>query len=282
MAELLPSEWIVAVHDLAIGFELIDAGRGTRVAHPMRVVSAAEERKLPRPVVERQASCQHFLIYQKGVVAGQRIPFRFLEAPDKRLRRWKFGPRFQIESRRYVPRLISYLIQVDAEGSRSVHPRFRTRRPRFFPGAAYDVPSGATGLRGLLERGGNPARWHRVAASLSPGGTVIARAHTDDRGEFLLLLPTAANAGGELAPTISIQLAFSGPAALPAPSSPFVPKLDPYWDLPEEQAPVIDALSPNDAVSAGETPPLGFVSLATATTALGLGTVVSKPAFTTP
>src|SRR6185369_3244914 len=160
MNEFLPIKWIETVDRLALGLETIDAGRGTRVAHRIQVLFNDEARGLPRPKVERHASCLHVLRYAPGV--KDRIQLRFVERPESEL--WPEPPR------RFVPRLISFPVLTfkDAE---SKNYRNRVRRPRLFPGAAYEVASGMTGLRGRVELRGNkpvPVRWARIVAKL-PG-----------------------------------------------------------------------------------------------------------------
>src|SRR5262245_19534038 len=141
--------------------------------------------------------------------------------------------------------------------------RNRVRRPRLFPGAAYEVASGMTGLRGTVTRNGKPARWTRIVARL-PGanGTVVGRAHGDDRGEFLLLIAPTASAVGVLVDPLSIRVDGFGPEFPPVPIPATLPKSDRYWDLPVEAAPKVDLLNPNrdDPVSTGEEPPADYTA----------------------
>jgi hypothetical protein len=229
------------VKRLALGLEPIDAGRGLRIAHPIRVVFNETVRGLPRPPVDRHDSCLHALLYQPGV--ADRVTLRFVES-----------------GRRFVPRLISYPILTleDAEG---LPYQNRVRRPRLFPGAAYDVASLHTGIRGRVTRGGGAGRWARVTARLPGGGAVVGRAMADDRGEFLLLLQPSASPAGDLTDPLEIRVDVFLPAVAPVPPAADVPAQDPLWDLPVEEAQPLNAADPeNDPVSAGEVLPGGFTA----------------------
>lgn len=264
MNEFLGTRFVEGITRLALGLEPIDAERGTRVAHPIRVLFDEAARGLPRPPVERHDSCLHALRYTPGL--AERVRLRFVE-----------------DERRLVPRSISYPILSVAAAEAASHV-MRVRRPRLFPGAAYDLGGGPTGLRGRVERGGRPLRWARVVATLPNTSTVVGRAHGDDRGEFLLLVAAAAGAVGDLADPLTLRVVVSGPAVAPVPSSPDLPGVDPLWDLPEEVASAIDPADPaSDAVSAGTALPAGYTATATRDVAVRLGQVISDPLpFTIP
>ena|GEM_PF-2591194 len=78
MNEFLSTSFAENVRRLALGLETLDAGRGTRVAHPIRVVFHEAINGLPRPSVDRHNSCLHALMYEPGV--GDRVDLRFYEA----------------------------------------------------------------------------------------------------------------------------------------------------------------------------------------------------------
>jgi hypothetical protein len=131
-----------------------------------------------------------------------------------------------------------------------------------FPDAAYPLVSGATGLRGRVMRGGSPMRWALVEA-IVPGSTpelVVARTRGNDRGEFLLVLPSAAVPGAELPAQVTLRVAVSGPAGAPVPANDELPALDPLWDLPLEP---LAADSTPDPVADGSQPPVGYQRSAT-------------------
>jgi hypothetical protein len=159
----------------------------------------------------------------------------------------------------------------------TINYRSRVRRPVLFPGAAYDAVSLSTGLRGRVTRaGGSVVRWSRVEARRNGGDTIIARAHGDDRGEFLLLLPPEASQGPDLVDPVSIRIDVFGPAAAPVPPSPGLPELDPFWDLPTEIAASLDPNNPSaDLTSAGTTLPPGYSATVSRVAAIPLGTVLS-------
>lgn len=258
----LTDDWLERVDRLALGLEPVDAGRGTRIAHPIQVLFNDEARGLTRPKVDRHDSCLHALLYQPGVTG--RIPLRFIEA-----------------NRRFVPRLISYPILPIPQAEALSH-RNRARRPVLFPGAAYDVTSGTTGIRGRVLRGGQPVRWARVVATMPITGFVAGRAHGDDRGEFLLLISPAAGPVGDLEEPLTVRVDVFGPAVPPVPNPVDLPSLDPLWDLPEEAAAALDPNDPAlDPVSAAEVLPGGYTSTAGRDVDLSLGRIRSETtAFT--
>ncbi|MCC6539699.1 MAG: hypothetical protein IT162_19270 [Bryobacterales bacterium] len=247
------------VKRLALGLEPLDAGRGGRIPHPVRVVVPGSLTGLPRPRVDRHASCLHALLYQPSVADSIDI-------------------RFEDEERRYVPRQFRYpILTVDA--AEVLDYRNRVRRPVLFPGAAYDAVSMATGIRGRVTRaaGGQVVRWSRVEARLAAGGEVLARAHGDDRGEFLLLLPPTGSEA-ELVDPLPLRIDVFGVAAAPAPATPDLPGQDPCWDLPTEAAAALDPNNPAaDDVSAGATLPAGYTATAGRTVDVPLGTILSLP-----
>ena len=128
----------------------------------------------------------------------------------------------------------------------------RAWRPFLFPGAGYDVPAAATGVRGLVTRAGEPVRWTRVEASVA--GEVIGRAHGDDRGEFLLVLGQNPQAAAELVSPLAVTITvFARDPALP------VDRGDALADLPVE-TPAGPGATPDD-VSAGIDLPADYAQL---------------------
>jgi hypothetical protein len=116
-----------------------------------------------------------------------------------------------------------------------------------------------------------------VEARLAPNGAVIGRAQGDDRGEFYLLLSSAASPAHDLTDPLKVRLEVFGPAADPTPANPELPSLDKFWDLPAEVAAVLDPAQPDvDSVSAGTVLPVDYVSLATKSFDVPLGTVLSQ------
>ena len=264
MNAFLDSRFIEVTHRLALGLEPLDAVRGGRIAHPLSVAAAETFVGLKRPNVVHHDSCLHAVLYEPGIPNA--INLRFWE-----------------KARRFVARQIRYpilpLAQAEAQSF-----RVRVRRPRLFPGAAYDAVSLITGIRGRAERGGKPVRWCRVEARPDNGGAVLARAQGDDRGEFLLLLPPAAATGADLEDPLGIEITVLGPTVAPVPPSADLPSQDPMWDLPTEIAPAADPFFPeSDSVSAGVDLPAGYTSTATRSVNVPLGTIFSvRSAFVIP
>lgn len=150
-------------------------------------------------------------------------------------------------ARRYVPRRLRIPLVVPmpsaspavtlADVDASL-PARRMRRPFLWPGAAYPLPSGATGLRGVVRQGGVLVPWTRVTATLPIAGggapVVVGRARGDDRGEFLLLITPRAASGGAIPLTLALDLTIEMPP--PAPAVPLnLP--DPLVRLPIESVP---------------------------------------------
>ena len=237
------------VERLALGIEPLDALRQGRAAHPLDVTLDGVPAPLPRFLqrqrglpegadvlkrVARHDSCLHAVLFRQG-----------LKSPVKL--------RFNDETRRFVPRRISYSIPEDINT-----PAPRVRRPAFFGGAAYDVSDTATGLRGRVTwtaAGEAPARWVRVEARSN--GVLLGYAHGDDRGEFLLLLRSAAGGLGGLPSPLRAQVTVFGPPAPPLPPTPQMPSDDPLWDLPVE---TIGLPAPDDVSPGEKLPPVPFGS----------------------
>jgi hypothetical protein len=249
MNEFVSSRYVESFQHLALGVEPRDALRRGRVSHPLDVRFEAVKRtgRIPmedvlRPI-DRHDSCRHALLYRPGLRTGKPIEVRIRDA-----------------SRRFVPRRLSVTLPTleAAEAAEAVDATVRVQRLRFvslLPGAAYDFSDSAAGMRGRVVRNGVPMRWARVEAALpAPPNTVVARAHGDDRGEFLLLLSPAAATAGDLPPLISLRVTVYGPNVAPPPPDPDV---DPLSDLPLEPLPSPDV---NDPVALGEALPPDYVS----------------------
>lgn len=252
MNEFLPDRFVERVERLILGIEPRDAQRATRLAHPIDVVldkpsfspaprtwdvavGAADPIGSRHPV-PRHNSCRHALVFPPAMDSP--IAIRMYDA-----------------ARRFVPRRISYPLPVAIANQ---GPPSRVRRPVLYPGAAYDVPQTATGIRGRVtwnQPAVNevPARWVRVEAAIN--GEVVGRAHGDDRGEFLLLLRSEAGGLGDLPAPLVAQVTVFGP---PAPL--VVSADDPFGDLP------LEALAADpDTISPGENLPPGYASTALST-----------------
>ena len=279
MNRLVDDRYIERIHRLAMGLEPLEATRGGRLTHPVWVDIEGVlpwlpgwERRSPQmfrrfarfgastPVASRHDSCLHAVLYQPGL--SNAIDLRIYE-----------------RNRRYVPRrfrapLVSLQEVLDAEDRGEAIPaRQRARRPVLFPGAAHDVHLQATGMRGRVLREGSPMRWARVEAFLNTAAApLLSRAHGDDRGEFLLLLPPEASLVSVLADPISVRVVIHGPENVPAPASPKLPGLDRYWDLPLEELPPPGG---PDHVASGEQLPAGYVEGASRVVEFQLGRIMT-------
>ncbi len=125
-------------------------------------------------------------------------------------------------------------------------------------------------------RHGKPMRWTRVEARLpnndpNASSVTVGRAHGDDRGEFLLTLAPVAGTT-ELQNPIQIDVVAFGPGQPPVPSSPELPELDAWWDLPVE--PIADISTATPVASGAKLPP-AYVEGARAAIEFKVGRVVS-------
>jgi hypothetical protein len=247
---LLDDRYATVVTRLAAGIEPRDALRLSRVAAPLELL-VEKPAGLPDVELLRHPSSRWALRYVPRLPATVDVLIR--------------DPRRCYVARRLRLPIPAEAAVIAAEDAGSHVPASeRTWRPALFPGAAYPVSPFATGLRGLARRAGKAARWVRVEAIAPATNTVIARAHGDDRGEFLLLLPPLASAPADLPDTIQVTIEVRGPK--PAPAAPAGP-LDPHWDVPRE---LLAAPGPDDPVSRGVQPPAGYQPGASASATLDL------------
>jgi hypothetical protein len=235
---------------LALGLEPLDAQRRHRVATVLDVEREGKPGTLEP--VRRHDSCVHAFL-QRPTLASP------------------FNLRLTDDSRRYVPRRLSVPLALPASTKLS---------PGLVPGAAYDCTSRATGIRGSVTRAGQAMRWARVEARLPADtavtGTVVGRAHGDDRGEFLLLLGVEAAAIGDLPPTIDLEVVVYGPLpTAPVPATVDLPSLDPFWDLPLE---VVPAVAPDNVTPGLQLPPgYDFTTTSHPTVSFDMGRLKSIP-----
>jgi hypothetical protein len=275
----------LAAHRLALGLELFDAARGGRVGPDLRVTFDELARGLARPPLRRHNSGLYALLLDPTTPAevtlrvfdaGRRPPSR--RDPDLVV----YDARY--DRRRFVPR--RFTVPLPGEADRDDDPWVdgRARRPFLFPGAGYDVPDTATGVRGsvfrLLDAGtpnerNEPVRWVRVEATAPGDDLVVAWAHGDDRGEFLLLLPPLPAPLGDPGDPIEYRLKVFG-GALPPPTDAQrrALALDALADLPVER--FADPGADDDPVARGEVLPAGYAFLDDADVVFQPGRLISR------
>jgi hypothetical protein len=256
------------VYRLALGLEPRDGVSGTRIARRVDIaVDGAPDFDYdvgPWPeqspvaglrLLRRHGSGRFVLVYDRTV----RTPVTVRLVP---------------RDRRYVPRKLKFAIKSEADvltaedAGNDIPTTSRAWRPVLFPGAGYDVPDTATGVRGLVRKAGEPIRWTRVEATIGP--RVIGRAHGDDRGEFLLVLGQNTGAVGDLVSPLAVTITVY--ARNPALA---LDKKDALSDLPVETA-AGPGVVPDD-VSAGITLPSLYVQVAQLNPLLTLGRLTSVP-----
>jgi hypothetical protein len=223
----------------AVALQLWDAARGARLRDRIEVVVEREYPRRPEWAAE-QALRRNRHLYGLSYGRGAKTAIDF----------WLYDSAW-----RYVPRRLHVPVPAAPEPDTGAQPRLRIRRAALYPGPAYDVMSGTTGLRGRLEHVVSGAavgvRWPRVVAA-DPAGTLtpLAVAHGDDKGEFLLVLPPSRL----LAPTaprgevrVGIEIAWQ---ALP----PYAAGSDPLADLPLETVGAAVGVAEPDMVPLAERP----------------------------
>jgi hypothetical protein len=259
-----------------VGIEVVDALARARISPPLHVLrddpppAEAELARLARigadvgsrlPRLDRHRTCRHVLSYRPGLYRPGHpgISVRLVESPAG------------VGRRHFVPRRLRIPL-LDPATADDRDTAFRIRRPVLFPGAAYPLPGNATGVRGRVVRGDTIVRWARIEAVRPGGDTVLARAHGDDRGEFLLVLGPDARPVGEPTGPLEVEVRVHGPDPAPSPASPLESAVDGLWDLPVEALP---EAAGGDPVSAGEALPPGYVLGDTRTLEVPPGRVVS-------
>ena len=260
MNQFLPTRFDELIHRLALGIEPIDAQRNRRLSYELQLGYDQSIAGLKRPLFERHASNLFALRYQSGVPDQfKRVDLRFFDLSHSR-----YTP--ENDRRRIVPRrlriplLDEAVVEADETTTRMDFRR-RIRRPAFFPGAAYDFSTTATGLRGRVTRGGRKMRWARVVAVLKGSTIVVGRAHGDDRGEFLLLINARVASGSAWPDPLEISVSVFGPDPEPAPIPIDLPAKDPLWDLPLE--PLVAPEVAVDTVATGEALPANYTKSVT-------------------
>jgi hypothetical protein len=246
MNVFVDDSYVELVHRLALGIEPIDAVRGTLAP---RHVDATFEDQTPPRTVERHES--------------GRLAIRLDETLESPV-----AIRFDDPKRRYVPRRIAFpfveLADVlTAEQTEiDVPVEVRTRRPALYPGAAYDVLSTATGIRGRARYpNGDIAPWTRIEAIATDFDDVLGgRGQGDDRGEFLLILGPIAGDVGDLSIDVAVNVTVRG-APPPAAADPPLETVNP-GDIV-------------DAVSAGIHVPTAYTRSAQRSLTLPLGRITS-------
>jgi len=276
MNAFLPSRYVEVIHRLLLGLQVMDAPRAQRLSH------AVEMRVEPKPWVDpltddqqrwlraridarlslsdgwdsvpRHASGRHVLSYGEGI--GANVDIRVLDARERIVPRRLRIPLTSLGN----PEKVSVLDALPV-GQRS-------RTPSLYPGAAYDVSDRVTGLRGRVVVSDQgvpprrvPVRWPRIEARIPAGGPLVAWAHGDQHGEFLLVLPPEAIAAPavQIPRTLSLDIIAHGRRGLPAAPPPvLVRRADPFWDLPLETLGVPGVLPATDAVALGRAIPADY------------------------
>lgn len=254
-----PHETVEDVRRLALGIEPIDRVRRKAPVHPVRIDIERGLPHTPKPPINRycfaqsinkapETLCRHF---------SGRYTLRYYPSLKSRiLLRIYDHHRYYVPRRLIVPLLTEAAVKAIEEAEQQDYYVGRVRHPVLFPGAAYDVQSTATGLRGRVLRDGKPMRWCYIEGRLTATGALVGRARGDDRGEFLLLLAPSAVPASDLSATTQVRITLFGPATAPVPTTAELPAQDPLWDLPSEQLPNPGEI---DEVSAGNVIPIDYV-----------------------
>jgi hypothetical protein len=259
---------------LAIGIEPIDAIFGTRVTRAIHVdVERPGEPAVrsdtegfrrragrDRPPMSRNDSGRHAMLL-RGEFASGAVTSVQLRLYDRH--------------RRWVPRRI----EVPLPATTEVSTAGRIRRPVLYPGVAWDLPGGATTLRGCVRLGAGkaPVRWAWIEVRRPDADDIVLRTRADDRGEFLLLAGPKTVMDRELGSTFELVVRVFGPST---PAKPAAGEPDPLWDLP------LETLAPpgtaDDPIAAGRPTlpgqlPIGWKQLGEARVTLIPGRMVHAP-----
>lgn len=247
-----------SVSRLALGIEPIDLARGARATR--EVIVAMEG--VPEPI----SAWRRLEPWQ---TIGELLP-RMLRHPSGRFvvlyekdTRPAIDIRLFDRQRRFVPRRLRVRIPTEAvvmapETDPLLFPVPSWRRifrPALFPGANYPTTDRATGLRGRVIRDGKPMAWARIEARIAGSADVVARAHGDDRGEFLLLIPPPGDPAQAWTRTdpLRLDIVVLGPM-VPAGAA---QGSDPLSNLPQESA-VPPMPGTVDRVQAGTATPTDY------------------------
>lgn len=94
-------------------------------------------------------------------------------------------------ARRYVPRRFRVhpwpTTAIEGDATPYVPVSSRLLRSWLWPGSAYPAARGTTVVRGRVTHASKAVRWARVVAT-GPNQRIAGRAHTDERGEFVLVV----------------------------------------------------------------------------------------------
>ncbi|MFZ5446316.1 MAG: hypothetical protein ACOZQL_40385 [Myxococcota bacterium] len=132
------------------------------------------------------------------------------------------------DERRLVPRRLALSPEVGAE-----LPKPLWLRVVVSPGAAWDVPSRATAIRGTVSyASGARVRWARISVRDVASGAALGVVHGDDRGEFLFAFPSHAAFNGPLTELLEVELTVHARPANLAPNA--ATASDALWDVPIE------------------------------------------------
>jgi hypothetical protein len=241
----------------AVALQLWDAARDARLRDRIDAIIVREYPRSPdwgldqapdradrdkkgRPRFGKRTRHTHGMLY------GRQARARAKEAIDV----WLYD-----DAWRYAPRRLHVPVPATREPDSGAQPRLRVRRTAMYPGPAYDVMSGATGLRGRVEHPVAatrlPVRWPRVIVP-DPDGTPrpLAVAHGDHHGEFLLLLPPSRflNVTGPAGRVdVDIEIRWQ---TLP----PYAADSDPLNDLPLENVGAAAGVADPDMTPLAESP----------------------------
>ena len=291
---LLASRFVERFNRLLLGVQPTDAARLQRVTH------ALELRIEPKPWIDPLTDAQQRWLRAR---ADSRIPlsdsWKYLtrHASGRYVLTYGAGQGASVDirvldpSERTVPRRLRVpLVALGAPENVAVLDALpvgqRSRAPSLYPGATYDVSDRVTGLRGrvVVSDGGAPpkripARWARVEARPIGGGTVVAWAHADQHGEFLLILPPEAIAAPavQLPALLTLAVTAHGRRGLPMVVPPLlVQRADSFWDLPLETLGAPGIAPTADVVALGHTIPADYDGAVTQNVQFSYAEIISS------
>jgi hypothetical protein len=264
-----PSRYAEHVSHLALGIEIRDATSGNRLGGDVEVRIEDHPRPLHRwrswrpgesltaalPAMHRHRSGRFARRYDEGIPTI--VDLRVVDSV-------RSGSSTVVgHGRHIVPRRVrvtlaseQVVIDADADPTGPGHPLWRRSFPiGLFPGSTAPIPPRSTVLRGRVVRTVNaatgeraPVRWCRIQAR-GAGGDELGWAHGDDRGEFVLIVVSAASDIVVPPDPMPVRLTIGAriPPLAPDVGDPLRPQVDPLWDLPVE--PLTASASPDSEPS---------------------------------
>jgi hypothetical protein len=241
---------IDVLHRLALGVELIDAVTQSPVTGRVEVFRESQPRDLSADfVAESQPDgsvlwrhrTKHYTVKPQmaplDASGTSRFKMRYTDSPLTNGRPQHVSLRVVDSDGVIVPRRIAVTVRSRRDVEKGDEPLGtpiaavrRTLRLAVFPGAGYQVPTGATALRGQIFANGTPVAWARVRLVGGNAGELVAIGFGDALGQFLLVAPNRAPGTNHRPVLKRLRLEVEAPAPPPLVAEPFEPRDSAFID----------------------------------------------------